>query len=340
MLINKTNIMYTKEKVKACSRWLTVLLMLLLCQATLAQEKETPKVKLSQDSYTVIVGEKDFVEPTIIITDKNGNNITSGFSRTYKIKSGKQLTDEQGNVTKPVTWQDATTGTTVQERYGNVTIGSKTGKVTVNINFTPIGIYADKYNSISAQYTIQVKAPTDVTATLTHNGNTIADKATLNISTGKDAYNNIKSGSIALPELKLTYTNDNDVYDITKYYDIDYTLDDTKGGVFSLDKTNKKLTSKATTDAETTLTLTAKPKADYTSVYGDKSYTFTFKVKSSFISTDKKLKTYISFKEHVQEVYKAPGTFNYYIPVITDEHGNDITSLYNLNSATKCIVCC
>ena len=42
-------------------------------------------------------------------------------------------------------------------------------------------------------------------------------------------------------------------------------------------------------------------------------------------------KTYISFKEHKQEVYKAPGTFNYYIPVITDEHGNDITSLYKSN---------
>lgn len=323
--------MYTKEKVKACSRWLTVLLMLLLCQATLAQEKETPKVKLSQDSYTVIVGEKDFVEPTIIITDKNGNNITSGFSRTYKIKSGKQLTDEQGNVTKPVTWKDATTETTVLERYGNVTIGGKTGMVTVTIDFEPYGVYADKYKEATASYTIEVQAPTNVTATLSLNGNTIADKATLNISTGKDAYNNIKSGSIALPELKLTYTNDNDVYDITQYYDIDYTLDDTKGGVFSLDKTNKTLTSTASNDAETTLTLKATPKADYASVYGDNPYTFTFPVKSSFISTDKKLKTYISFKEHKQEVYKAPGTFNYYIPVITDEHGNDITSLYKSN---------
>ena len=104
------------------------------------------------------------------------------------------------------------------------------------------------------------------------------------------------------------------------------------GGNFSLDTTNKKITSKANTDAETTLTLTAKPMAGYTSVYGGKTYTFTFPVKSSFISTDKKLKTYISFKEHKQEVYKAPGTFNYYIPVITDEHGNDITSLYKSNN--------
>jgi len=331
MLINKTNIMYTKEKVKACSRWLTVLLMLLLCQATLAQEKETPKVKLSQDSYTVIVGEKDFVEPTIIITDKNGNNITSGFSRTYKIKSGKQLTDEQGNVTKPVTWKDATTGTTVLERYGNVTIGGKTGTVTVQIDFTPLDAYADKYNSTSAQYTIQVKAPTNVTATLTHNGDPIDDKTPLNISTGRKDEWNTQSGFTALPELKLTYEQNNDTYDITKYYDIDYTLGDNVGQVFSLDKTNKKLISTATTDAETKLTLTAKPKADYASVYGDNPYTFTFKVKSSFISTDKKLKTYISFKEHKQEVYKAPGTFNYYIPVITDEHGNDITSLYKSN---------
>ena len=332
MLINKTNIMYTKEKVKACSRWLTVLLMLLLCQATLAQEKETPTVTLSKNSYMVTVGEKDFEVPTITITNKKkGNNITSRFSRTYKIEGGTQLTDEQGNVTKPVTWKDATTGTTVLERYGNVTIGGKTGTVTVQIDFTPLDAYADKYNSTSAQYTIQVKAPTDVTATLTHNGNTIADGATLNISTGQNQWGSTQNGFTALPELKLTYVQNYDTYDITEYYDIDYTLGDTKGGVFSLDMTNKKLTSKATTDAETTLTLTAKPKADYTSVYGDKSYTFTFKVKSSFISTDKKLKTYISFKEHKQEVYKAPGTFNYYIPVITDEHGNDITSLYKSN---------
>lgn len=323
--------MYTKEKVKACSRWLTVLLMLLLCQATLAQEKETPKVKLSQDSYTVIVGEKDFVEPTIIITDKNGNNITSGFSRTYKIKSGKQLTDEQGNVTKPVTWKDATTETTVLQRYGDVTIGGKTGMVTVTIDFEPYGVYADKYKEATASYTIEVQAPTNVTATLTHNGDPIDDKTPLNISTGKKDEWNTQSGFTALPELKLTYEHNSDTYDITEYYDIDYTLGDNVGQVFSLDKTNKKLISTATTDAETKLTLTAKPKADYASVYGDNPYTFTFPVKSSFISTDKKLKTYISFKEHKQEVYKAPGTFNYYIPVITDEHGNDITSLYKSN---------
>lgn len=334
MFINKTNIMYTKEKVKACSRWLTVLLMLLLCQATLAQEKgkETPTVTLSKNSYMVTVGEKDFVVPTITITNTKRNNITSRFSRTYKIEDGKQLTDEQGNLTKPVTWQDATTGTTVLERYGNVTIGGKTGTVKVNIAFTPIGVYADKYNNLSTSYTIQVNAPENITPTLTHNGNTIADGATLNISTGKNQWGNAQSGFTALPELKLTYKQNYDTYDITEYYDIYYTLGDTKGGVFSLDMTNKKLISTATTDAETTLTLTAKPKDDYTSVYGDKSYTFTFPVKSSFISTDKKLKTYISFKKHVQEVYKAPGTFNYYIPVITDEHGNDITSLYKSNN--------
>jgi hypothetical protein len=103
------------------------------------------------------------------------------------------------------------------------------------------------------------------------------------------------------------------------------------GQVFSLDMTNKKLISTATTDAETTLTLTAKPKAGYTSVYGDKSYTFTFKVKSSFISTDRKLKTYISFKKQEQDIYKYPATFNYYIPVITDENGTDITALYKGN---------
>ena len=331
MFINKTIIMYTKEKVKACSRWLTVLLMLLLCQATLAQEKETPKVKLSQDSYTVTVGEKDFVEPTIIITDKNGNNITSGFSRTYNIEGGTQLTDEQGNVTKPVTWKDATTGTTLLERYGSVNIGSKTGTVTVKIAFTPIGAYTDKYNSLTASYTITIQAPQNVTQTLTHNGSTIEDNTTLNISTGKDTYGNALSGFTALPELKLTYVQNYDTYDITEYYDIDYTLGDTKGGVFSLDMTNKKLISTATTDAETTLTLTAKPKAGYTSVYGDKSYPFTFPVKSSFISTDRKLKTYISFKKQEQDIYKYPATFNYYIPVITDENGTDITALYKGN---------
>ena len=324
--------MYTKEKVKACSRWLTVLLMLLLCQATLAQKKETPTVTLSKNSYMVTVGEKDFVEPTIIITDEKGNNITSDFSRTYKIKSGKQLTDEQGNVTKPVTWKDATTETTVLQRYGDVTIGDKIGTVTVQIDFEPIGVYADKYEKATASYTIEVQAPTNVSATLTHNGNTIDGKTTLNISTGKNQWGNAQSGFTALPELKLTYKQNYDTYDITEYYDIYYTLGDTKGGVFSLDMTNKKLISTATTDAETTLTLTATPKADYTSVYGDKPYTFTFPVKSSFINTDKKLKTFISFKEQEQDVYKYPGTFKYYIPVITDEHGNDITSLYKSNN--------
>ena len=96
--------MYTKEKVKACSRWLTVLLMLLLC-------------------------------------NKKGNNITSRFSRAYSIEGGSKLTttNDQGQTVdaKPVTWQDATTGTTLLERYGSVNIGSKTGTVTVKIAFTP-----------------------------------------------------------------------------------------------------------------------------------------------------------------------------------------------------------
>lgn len=234
MLINKTNIMYTKEKVKACSRWLTVLLMLLLCQATLAQEKETPTVTLSKNSYMVTVGEKDFVEPTIIITDKNGNNITSGFSRTYSIVGGTTLTttDDEGNTVeaKPVTWQDATTGTTLLERYGSVNIGSKTGTVTVKIAFTPIGAYTDKYNSLTASYTITIQAPQNVTQTLTHNGSTIEDNTTLNISTGKDTYGNALSGFTALPELKLTYEQNEDVNDITQYYDISYALSQDGGG--------------------------------------------------------------------------------------------------------------
>lgn len=324
--------MYTKEKVKACSRWLTVLLMLLLCQATLAQEKETPKVKLSQDSYTVIVGEKDFVEPTIIITDKNGNNITSGFSRAYSIEGGSKLTttNDQGQTVdaKPVTWQDATTGTTLLERYGSVNIGSKTGTVTVKIAFTPIGAYTNKYESTSASYTITIKAPQNVTSTLTHNGSTIADETELKISTGKDQWNSIRNGFTALPELKLTYDLDGDVYDITQYYDISYALSQDGEGNFSLDTANKKITSKANTDAETTLTLTATPKSDYTSVYGNKTYSFTFPVKSTYITADKKLKTYVSFTKHEQDIYKYPAMFNYYIPVITDENGTDITSLY------------
>ena len=226
--------MYTKEKVKACSRWLTVLLMLLLCQATLAQEKETPTVTLSKNSYMVTVGEKDFVEPTIIITDKNGNNITSGFSRTYSIVGGTTLTttDDEGNTVeaKPVTWQDATTGTTLLERYGSVNIGSKTGTVTVKIAFTPIGAYTDKYNSLTASYTITIQAPQNVTQTLTHNGSTIEDNTTLNISTGKDTYGNALSGFTALPELKLTYEQNEDVNDITQYYDISYALSQDGGG--------------------------------------------------------------------------------------------------------------
>ena len=234
MLINKTNIMYTKEKVKACSRWLTVLLMLLLCQATLAQEKETPTVTLSKNSYMVTVGEKDFEVPTITITNKKGNNITSRFSRAYSIEGGSKLTttNDQGQTVdaKPVTWQDATTGTTLLERYGSVNIGSKTGTVTVKIAFTPIGAYTDKYNSLTASYTITIQAPQNVTQTLTHNGSTIEDNTTLNISTGKDTYGNALSGFTALPELKLTYEQNKDVNDITQYYDISYALSQDGGG--------------------------------------------------------------------------------------------------------------
>ena len=311
---------------------LLLLLLLLLCQGTLAQVKETPTVKLSYQDTTVTVGKRNFDVPAINVTDEEGKIITNRFARTYTIEGGSKMTttDDQGKTVdvKPVTWQDKTTGTTLLERYGSVYIGSKTGTVTVKIAFTPIGAYTDKYESTSASYTITIKAPQHVTSTLTHNGSTIADKTELKISTGKDQWNNIRSGFTALPELKLTYDLDGDVYDITQYYDISYALSQDGEGYFSLDTTNKKITSTAKANANATLTLTATPKSDYTSVYGNKTYSFTFPVKSTFINSEKKLKTYVSFTKHEQDIYKYPAMFNYYIPVITDENGTDITSLY------------
>lgn len=163
------------------------------------------------------------------------DNITSLFSRTYTIENGTKLTD-----VKPVTWQDATTGTTLLERYGSVNIGSKTGTVTVKIAFTPIGAYTDKYNSLTASYTITIQAPQNVTQTLTHNGSTIEDNTTLNISTGKDTYGNALSGFTALPELKLTYEQNEDVNDITQYYDISYALSQDGGATSLLTRQTRK----------------------------------------------------------------------------------------------------
>lgn len=311
-------------------------------QTAIAQEtKVTPTVSFTQSEAqkTAIVGQLKYERPTLSVLDASGTSIRRYFSQSWSFvdDNGKEI-GEAGTdgLNRPI-YTDPVTGSTIVQSYGGLTIGKKYGKVTIKVTLTPTPAYADKYNSGSATFSIDVQKPT-VTAEY-YNGTTLLNSnkvgitpQTLEFYSFKDQYDKNKKifTSNAVPTAKLYYKSeaDNNTYDISSYYD--YTYAPTSGYKVNGDK--------ITTDANGTgkLTITAKPKKNYRAMLGTDEINVDIDLKTTY--KEGKIKTYIKFVTNEMDVLRArtPGTNDTkgiqessYSPEIRfyDEFGNDITSL-------------
>lgn len=306
--------------------WVCLLLILLGCLQAQAQDTKVnpvnPVCKFTPSSLEVTVGQLNVTKPTLSVTDPTtGKSIRGKFVESWSIQEASTEITEDNRVK----YVDNTTGSKVSRLYGLESIGNKAGTFTVIDVLTPQKRYADKYNSVTATYTVTVKAPT-VTAEY-YNGSTLLNaESALQIYNYKDQNGGDKYTSIPVPTAKFYYKLDNSTYDVTSYYDYNY--DVTEG--FSKDYNNIITASKV---GDGTLTITATPKDDYKAMLGSESIVTKIDLKSTH--RDDKIKTYITFAQKDYDVLRyrnMPGDFlehKSYSPdiIIKDELGNDITSL-------------
>lgn len=142
------------------------------------------------------------------------------------------------------------------------------------------------------------------------------------------------STSVPVPTAKLYYKLDNATYDVTSYYDYDYT----PSNGFTI-ANNVVTSSLKTSEGSGTLTITAKPKDAYKDMLGSDPITTKVNLKSTYRT--EKIKTYITFAKHDQDAMRFRNMSgklqqSTYSPdvIIKDEFGNDITSLV-INTEAK-----
>lgn len=312
----------------ACRLLMTLLLLVAMNEVMRAQSSSAvkPKWSFTSSSLEVTVGQLNVDKPTLAVTDPStGKPIRGRFVERWGIidANGKEVTESE-KVDHRVKFTDPTTGSTVNQLYGLDVIGKKTGSFKVFDELIPQERYKDKYQSVTATYTVKVKSPT-VTVEY-YNGSTLLNSATiLQLYSFKDQWGNDKYTSLPVPAAKLYYTLDNTTYDVTSDYDYSYSV--TNG--FSVEKNS--ITTSLKDGGTGTLTITATPKNDYKDMLGSESIVKTIDLKTS--KHEGKIKTYITFASYGQDALKyrnMTGTLQQstYSPalVIKDEFGNDITS--------------
>ena len=314
----------------ACRLLMTLLLLAAMNEVMRAQSSSAvkPNWSFTSSSLEVTVGQLNVDKPTLAVTDPNtGKPIRGRFVERWGIidANGKEVTESE-KVDHRVKFTDPTTGSTVNQLYGLDAIGKKTGSFKVFDELIPQERYKDKYQSVTATYTVKVKSPT-VTVEY-YNGSTLLNSATiLQLYSFKDQSGNDKYTSLPVPAAKLYYTLDNTTYDVTSDYDYSYSV--TNG--FSVEKNS--ITTSLKDGGTGTLTITATPKNDYKDMLGSDAIVRTISLQTTYRS--KKIKTYITFASNEEDVLRyrnMPGNFlehNSYSPdlIVKDEFGNDITSL-------------
>lgn len=203
-------------------------------QKAMAQEtKVTPNVSFNQsdEQKTAIVGQIKYVRPTLNVLDANKKSISRYFSQSWSFvnDNGTEVGVAGTDGLNRTIYTDPVTGSTIVKSYGGLTIGKKYGKVTIKVTLTPTPAYADKYNSGSATFSIDVQKPT-VTAeywngtTLLNSNKEGTTSKTLQFYRFKKDDWNYDFTSNGVPTAKLYYTSeaDNNTYDISSYYDYTY----------------------------------------------------------------------------------------------------------------------
>ncbi|MDD5862166.1 MAG: hypothetical protein PUD15_06345 [Prevotella sp.] len=313
--------------------WCRIVCLMLFLMMTSAgrlwADKVTPAVSFSSSSLTATVGQLKFTRPTLNVT-ADGKSVRRCFTQSWAISGGTEGTDEYG---RPIS-TDATTGTTVLTRYGGVTIGKKTGTVTVTVTLIPTDAYEDKYNSATASYTIDIQKPEVVMDY--YNGTTLLNgetPSTLQFYSLKNGNNGQFFTTNAVPTPHFYYVLEGSDHDVSDCYDFTYAV--TTGYAVSQDHKTLSTTIAAEAGGEGTLTITATPKKAYQGMLGSASTTTTIAMKTTYRT--EKIKTYLSFASHEMDVLRSRNTYDdskgkcelSYSPeiIVKDEFGNDLSAL-------------
>lgn len=341
---------------KQCSfKKCSVALLLMLCafvQGALADNKVTPTLTFnpSETVYTATAGQAKFVRPLLSVSDGSGSPVRSRFKLKWTVvdANGNTPAETKDDDGKRI-YVDPITGTSVQTVYGVVKIGEKVGSLTVKVTATPVSKFAGQYNEASAEYKINVTAPTvnfkvydgDVEVTTDN-----TDSDPINVYTYKDKTSGkIATMDRALPVMNIWHELNGVTISDTAKYNISYSfasgdIFEKIGPMFRVKSDYLKETDEPTRG---TLTITATAKDGYdVNIY--KPIIYTVYVQSQYLKGDKPLKTYIKFvkngkPQNVQShyrVYRRDGaTLQLYTTptempavVITDENGNDVTDAY------------
>lgn len=325
---------------------LLAIMLVAIAQGAWAQDEYKAYFGSSEGStieLTATTGQTSFTRPSLTVNDQSNKSIRSKFAYRWYIEGQDQniTTDTDG---KRIT-TDPVTGSTIQLLYGVIKIGNKYGDFTVSVHLIPVDntLYKEK----NVTFKVKVNAPT-LSYNLTSSGKDLTSGAsTLTINTfqkQKSQWDHtLEWSSVALPLPRVTITHDlnGTTYDDTEDFYI--TPSFAEGNKFKIDGTTFSSTAQDK-NAEGILTITAKPKPEKISTYGNITKTFNVNVKSEPLSNGTKMTTTFKFPKQIEEHYRyyryrksndeAWQWMNNPIaiqkPVISDSHGNDVTFAYNL----------
>lgn len=314
-----------------------ILFIVCLFSAVLASADEaalkTPELVISRTGYgnadetPVFFNDRQFEEPSLVVYENTDRTtpITSRFTFSFYLTSdtengtkGEVIADKE----KKEWSTDATTGTRVNVRTGDVETGSKPGIVYVHVKITPRPNYTSMFSSVEKSYRISLNK-VKPTATIIRPDFVAADY--------KTNWTAATNSQIALPQFKLQYSTTKDgqetIHDVTDNYTVSAALVTRAGQLFSIDEiTTKNLYNKdvkaqviniGAEAGKATLVFSFAPKSD--------AYDAVDKVNVPLDIVDQKVKPHLVFAEPTQIKYTGMQNDSVQRPTVYDQFGNDIT---------------
>lgn len=314
-----------------------ILFIVCLFSAVMASADEaalkTPELVISRTGYgnadetPVFFNDRQFEEPSLVVYENTDHTtpITSRFTFSFYLTSdtengtkGEVIADKE----KKEWSTDATTGTRVNVRTGDVETGSKPGIVYVHVKITPRPNYTSMFSSVEKTYRISLNK-VKPTATII--------RPDFVAAAYKENWTAATNSQIALPQFKLQYSTIKDgqetIHDVTDNYTVSADLVQRAGQLFSIDNISTTNLYNKTVDAqvinigaeagEATLVFSFAPKSD--------AYDAVDKVNVPLNIVNLTVKPHLVFAEPTQIKYTGMQNDSVQRPTVYDQFGNDIT---------------
>lgn len=310
---------------------LVTLFVWMLSLSAFADEKIKPTAAFTPISKTAEIEQEFFQIPTFTIKNTDGKSCKGKYVVAYSFSEGTEYTIDTVTVGDEYKLTDKTTGTVLNTYTGDVTIGNKSGSVTIVAHATPADKYANDYEEVSAQYTITINVPDNFVFTLQSGQNKFSseDAPTKSIAvntTTKPGW--LVSTTVVVNKPKVTYDFETVTTDVTSSFTYNASLSENAKQYFNLNsgsdnwsisRNYKELPADAT---DLYITFTATP--SNTESYGTKTVSTRVNLTSMNITNETKY-LYLKFPKHEQDKYKVPENFDPLDPQVVDENGIDYT---------------